>query len=184
MTRPRTLGVILAGGKSSRFGSDKALAEFEGRPLIAHVADMLAGQCDAIAVAGRDWGGLVRVNDTPEPGLGPLGGLLGALHHAEASGFDQVLTSGCDLIGLPGDLIALLSPAPALFADQPTIGLWPAALADRLAAFIKRDARRSIRGWAAEAGARTIAPASAIANVNYPSDLEAFRRRADPRSSP
>ena len=28
---------IIAGGSSKRFGSDKALAEFQGKPLIAHM---------------------------------------------------------------------------------------------------------------------------------------------------
>jgi molybdopterin-guanine dinucleotide biosynthesis protein A len=33
----RILGSILAGGGSTRFGSDKALAQFAGRQLIEHV---------------------------------------------------------------------------------------------------------------------------------------------------
>lgn len=35
--------VVLAGGESRRFGSDKALAQFRGGPLLAHV---LRGVCD------------------------------------------------------------------------------------------------------------------------------------------
>ena len=33
------LGVVLAGGKSTRFGSDKALAELGGRTLLARAVD-------------------------------------------------------------------------------------------------------------------------------------------------
>ena len=47
--------VVLAGGESRRFGSDKALAQFRGEPLIAHV---LRGVCAAgfaqIAIAAKD----------------------------------------------------------------------------------------------------------------------------------
>ena len=35
-------GVILAGGKSSRFGSNKALAMVDSKPLLQHVADLMS----------------------------------------------------------------------------------------------------------------------------------------------
>ena len=54
MTR-EACAVVLAGGESRRFGSDKALAQFRGAPLVAHV---LRGLCDAgfaqIALAAKD----------------------------------------------------------------------------------------------------------------------------------
>ncbi|MBA3896663.1 MAG: NTP transferase domain-containing protein, partial [Sphingomonadaceae bacterium] len=62
------LGAVLAGGASRRFGSDKALAMRDGRPLIAHVVDALATQVDAVVVCGRDWGGLPSIADRPAPG--------------------------------------------------------------------------------------------------------------------
>ncbi|MFM2236672.1 MAG: MobA-like transferase domain, partial [Pseudomonadota bacterium] len=34
----KRLGAIIAGGKATRFGSDKAAAQLNGRPLIEHVA--------------------------------------------------------------------------------------------------------------------------------------------------
>jgi molybdopterin-guanine dinucleotide biosynthesis protein A len=178
----RVLGAILAGGMARRFGSDKALAEIDGVAMLDRVARALAAECEAIVVVGRDWPGLVRVEDRPAPGLGPLGGLAGVLAYARLEGFDTVLTSGCDLPALPEGLLALLSPADAMLRGQPTIGLWRSEQADALAEWIEASADRSIRAWADRIGARRVAYAGEIANVNTPADLEAFRR-AGPRSS-
>ena len=178
----RLLGAILAGGMARRFGSDKALAEIDGVAMLDLVARHLAAECAAVVVIGRDWPGLARIEDAPRPGLGPLGGVAGALAHAALAGFDAVLTSGCDLPALPDGLAALLSPADAVLRGQPTIGLWRTRHAAPLAAWLEETEDRSIRAWADRIGARRVAYAGEIANVNTPADLEAFRR-ADPRSS-
>jgi molybdopterin-guanine dinucleotide biosynthesis protein A len=179
----RVLGVILAGGMARRFGSDKALASIDGRSMLDHVADRLRPQCDALMVAGRDWPGLDRIDDRPTPGLGPLGGLAGALAVARSGGFDAVLTAGCDLPGLPHDLRMRLGTPNAVLRGQPTIGLWDSGLADPLAGWLASTTDRSIRGWAIAANARYVAAESEIANVNTPDDLAAFNRPERPRSS-
>jgi len=49
--------VVLAGGRSSRFGRDKGLVNFRGKPLIAHIAEKLQGLGDECIVSigkGRD----------------------------------------------------------------------------------------------------------------------------------
>ena len=43
------VGVVLAGGRSTRFGADKALAEFGGASLFDRVRDVLARGCERIA---------------------------------------------------------------------------------------------------------------------------------------
>jgi len=171
----RVLGAILAGGRSSRFGSDKALALIDGRPMLEHVAGRLAGQCDGLVVVGRDWPAMHRVEDRPEPGLGPLGGLAGALAHARDHGFDAVLTSSCDLPALPGNLIDLLGAPDALLQRQPTIGLWDSAHADGLAAYLRSGAPRAVRAWAETIKASTVAWGEELANINTPGDLTAFK---------
>ena len=169
---------MLAGGASRRFGSDKALAMVAGVRLLDRVAAVLAAQCETVAVAGRDWPGLIRVDDRPAPGLGPLGGLAGVLAHAEACGFDAVLTSGCDLPFLPGNLVAMLGRPDAYLADQPTVGLWRSSHAEALRRFVETDAKRSIRGWGDAIGARRVAGVG-LANINTPEELIAPAVRAD-----
>ncbi len=164
------LGAVLAGGQSRRFGSDKALALLAGTPLIAHVLDALRPQVAALVVVGRDHAGERSLPDRPAPGLGPLGGLAAALSHAAAHGFDAVLTSGCDLPDLPPDLRERLAPAPAVATGQPLLGLWPAALAERLDRHLADGGDRSLRRWVAVAGAREV-DLGRFRNVNTPADL-------------
>lgn len=168
---PRILGAVLAGGRSSRFGSDKAAALFAGRPLIDHAADALRPWVDAVVVIGGDRPGAVP--DRPRPDLGPLGGLAGALAHARDTGFDTVLTLACDTPHLPDGLLAELTrSAPSVCVDSPTIGYWPASLADTLIAYLADAEDRSVRGWARRCDARPVVAAGRIANVNTPADLD------------
>ena len=166
---------MLAGGAARRFGSDKALAIYRGRPLIEHVLAALARETDAVVVTGRDWTGGIGIADNPGPGLGPLGGLCAALHHGAALGFDAVLSAGCDLPALPDGLGALLRPGPAHGAAQPTIGLWPVTLAPVLAAHIDAGGR-SLYGWAEARGARAV-DIGALPNINTPGDLAGLAER-------
>ena len=72
----RLIGVVLAGGRSSRMGRDKALLPWEGRPLIEHQIDVLrAAGAQAIKVSGDrpDYHGVAD----PVPQAGPLGGIAG-----------------------------------------------------------------------------------------------------------
>jgi molybdopterin-guanine dinucleotide biosynthesis protein A len=168
------LGAIFAGGQARRFGADKAAVLIDGVALIDWVAAALRPQCDATIVVGREWPGLASVADAPRPGLGPLGALAGALHYAAANGYRDVLTAGCDLPDVPGNLAALLAPAPAIVAGQPLIGLWPAELAAALLDHLRDCEDRSMRGWIDACGARRVLYAGAIANINTPADLASY----------
>lgn len=167
----KVLGAILAGGQSRRFGSDKAEAYFEGRALLEHVADALRPQTADLVVAGRDWPGLSKVADLPEAGIGPLGGLAGALDHAWRHDFDAVLTSGCDIIGLPNDLVERLKSAPAIVADMPIVGLWPVSMRAALLDWLSDSANRSVYSFADHIGARRVELDIPLRNINRPEDL-------------
>lgn len=164
----RTLGVVIAGGRSSRFGSDKAMASFAGRTLMDHALAAVARHADAVAVVGRACPGVIEIDDYPAPGLGPLGGLAGALRYARANGFAQVLSCGVDCIDFPAEL---LTSGPAYFETQPVLGLWPADAAPALEAFLASDARRSLIDFARSIGAAAVRSDVDPANVNTPEDL-------------
>ncbi len=170
-TYPPILGAIIAGGRSVRFGSDKALALIDGQPLIAHVAQALARQCAAVVVCGRDWDGLTRLDDRPSDGLGPLGGLNAALTHAAAHGFDGVLCCPVDVHPVPPDCADRLAGEGArVFADQHMLGYWPAALAAALDAFVAQGGRAMHR-WIIAAGAQRVPEPPGMININRREDL-------------
>lgn len=175
--RLRILGAVIAGGGSRRFGSDKARAELDGRTLLDHVIDGLSLQTHAMVICGRTVEGHKCLPDRPMPGLGPLGGLAAALHHAASCGFDGVLTSACDTPELPADLAAILGgPDAAVVVGQPLFGYWPAQLATELDAYLAHADNRAVGAWAARAGARRV-HAGEMANVNTVADLTALRKK-------
>ena len=166
----RLLGALIAGGQSRRFGSDKALAPIDGKPMLAHVIEALEKQVDKVVICGRDWPGLPALPDRPEAGQGPLGGICAALHHARENGFDAVLTAGCDTLPVPGHLVSLFDNQPGVITDQPLFGLWPANMAALLEAYLTGQPRRDMRGWIEYSGARDIDATIAFSNVNTPED--------------
>ena len=165
------MGAILAGGQSRRFGSDKALALYNGEPLIEHVFRRVRAQTESAVIVGRSDVGHISICDEPAPGLGPLGGLNGALIYARDDGFDAVLSAGVDVPNLPEDLVETLSgEGAAIVRSQPVVGLWPVELADELGAFLE-EGGRALYGFAERIGARQVAFDPPLMNVNEPKDL-------------
>jgi len=167
-------GVVLAGGASSRFGRDKAEEIWRGRTLLDWSIAALDPFCGTVFVAGRTHPTRESVADRPHAGLGPLGGLAGALTAARAGGFARLLSLPCDTPRLPADLLARLaaSPSAAFIASCPVIGIWPSAEADRLACSLDGDGPRSVRSWAEAIGANAIQIPEPILNINRPGDMD------------
>lgn len=78
MTRPADsagwTGVVLAGGRSSRMGRDKAGLEWQGRPLLEHMQALLRAAGAARVIVSGPYPGHDSVPDRV-PGQGPLGGI-------------------------------------------------------------------------------------------------------------
>jgi molybdenum cofactor guanylyltransferase len=78
-------GYVLAGGKSTRMGRDKALLELGGMPLVAHAVTKLRRICAEVNILSSrkelaEYAPLVR--DLHE-GCGPMGGLEAAFAHSQ-----------------------------------------------------------------------------------------------------
>ena len=176
------LGCVLAGGASSRFGSDKALAELGGRTLIARAVDSLSGWCEHVVVVGLAMAPAQTLPDWPRPGMGPLAGLAAALHLACDQDYESVLTCGVDSAALPEDLLALLTPGPAYIEDQPVIGLWPAQAVRTAEEILEGDGLHSMYRFTQALGARAVPVIGQTANINTPPDLAALEKQQLPRA--
>jgi molybdopterin-guanine dinucleotide biosynthesis protein A len=171
------LGVVLAGGQSSRFGSDKALAELGGHTLLARAVDALNGWCEYVVVAGREMAPAPTIPDWPRPGMGPLGGIAAGLRLAQDEGYEAILTCGVDSVNLPENLLEILTPAPACLADQPVVGLWPQAACKAVERILESDGRHSMLAFAEAVGARAVKTHSQSATINTPADRAAMEQR-------
>ena len=170
----KRLGAIIAGGKATRFGADKAAALLNGQPLIEHVADGLRNQVDALLICGREWPGMDWIEDRPARDMGPLAGLNAALHYAQQNGFDEVATAGCDALPI-AHFPSKLDSARAFFVEKNYLsGLWPVGLASLLEIHLSEQENHSMRGWIARIGARPLPSTGTIHNLNTPWDLAKY----------
>ncbi len=164
-------GALLAGGAARRFGRDKAIEPVAGKTMIDHVYSALAPHCAVMVVCGRPWGGLTMLDDIPEAGLGPLGGLNAALAHAKDSGCDGVLCAPIDILGLPDDLVQRLCGfGPAVFATQYLVGYWPVDYGPQLHQFLFNGGR-VVKHWLEIANVCRVVEPDGLRNINRPGDL-------------
>ncbi|MBJ6367264.1 molybdenum cofactor guanylyltransferase [Snuella sedimenti] len=93
-------GIILAGGKSSRMGTDKGLIMFKGMPFFQHIANALHPLVGEIIVISNhsayDIFGFKRFEDLIK-NAGPLAGVYTGLKHSKTE-FNLVLSCDVPLI--------------------------------------------------------------------------------------
>ncbi len=102
-------GIILAGGKSSRFGQDKGLYLYQGQPLVLHALETIKPLCSEILISTNKpeeyaFTGFSAITDLVKD-CGPLGGIFSGLVHAS---HNKILFLGCDMPLVPGELMDLL----------------------------------------------------------------------------
>ena len=92
--------VILAGGKSSRMGTDKALLEYDGKQFIEQIAKELSSFEERIIARGSNsrFSDLIEEEWTVIPDIYPDHGPIGGLHAAlSACKSDALFVVTCDM---------------------------------------------------------------------------------------
>lgn len=102
-------GIILAGGKSSRMGQDKALLQLEGETLISRSIRELKRYVNEVIIVDNQqdkypFSGVKRIKDNYQ-GLGPLAGIQAGLRAARG---DYAFIMACDMPFFDGKIIKLL----------------------------------------------------------------------------
>lgn len=89
---------IMAGGKSSRMGTDKSFVQFNGRPMIEVVIDAVAGLGDETLLITNKPADYTHLNlpmvGDVYPDHGSLGGIFTAVH---AASHPHTLVVACDM---------------------------------------------------------------------------------------
>ena len=192
--------LILAGGRSSRMGQNKADLPLAGKTILGHVVDRLAPQVISIVLnapeASENIRGLRLVPDLRPGQAGPLEGVLAGLFDLQAQDTDasHLVTVPCDSPFLPLDLVAHLKAdaGPETIAvatsdgrTHPVFALWPKSIADdlekwlvdpdnrRLRAFLDRHSTVYVDFPILDIGGEMLDP---FLNINTPEDLALAKR--------
>lgn len=196
MTGPAVVGLVLAGGRSVRFGGEKAVARLQGKPLLLWAAERLSHMAGQVGVNVRPGteaealaitAGMARLYDAPGDPLGPLAGVKAGLVWAQELGARTLAVSPCDAPLLPDDLYARLLESAgdgAAMAEtseglQPLCALWPVAALQRVRDALTGGAHPPTWRLLESLGARKVwfDAAEAFANVNTPDDLASLQSR-------
>jgi molybdopterin-guanine dinucleotide biosynthesis protein A len=199
-------GIILAGGRSRRMGTEKALLPLPGAKRVTFVEQLaatLAGQCREVLLVARDeeqaagYGLLrergVRILTDKLPDCGPLMGLYSGLSAMDPARSSHALVVAVDMPLLQAPLLAFLLAQPRTDAlllpvvngtAQVLCAIYPQALVALIEQRL-REGRREPRSlleiapvqYIDEAQLRAVDPClRSFVNVNTPEDLQALRR--------
>ncbi len=164
---------ILAGGLSTRFGSDKAAHVIGGETLLERTGRICAGAGVVATVVARHQrpGGLTTLVE-PDGPRHPLWGVAAALSEAAARNQRAALVVPVDLPGLSVAALQTLlaGSAPTHARGQPLLALLPTHLSDLAAAYARRGG--SVRAFLDEAGS-AVTDVGAFENLNRPSAVGA-----------
>ena len=181
MNENNILAVILAGGKSKRFGQEKSQVKLGDKTLLEHSLSKLKSKFDKILIVTnsntiKDY---KTINDCIEGQLGPLVGVLSAMKWIKKNKFSYnwIATFPCDTPFFNISIIEEFYKASKLNDNllyfvkskekrHNIFGLWSLKLIEILEKDIIENNYRKVEKWANKIGVKTI-------NVPY-EDIDPF----------
>lgn len=145
-------GIILAGGKSSRMGTDKGFVLYKGKPFIQHVLEAIKPLVDTVIIVSDntdyDVFNTIRINDSIK-NAGPLAGLYTGLNYSKTA---QNLVLSCDVPIISTEVLEKLVNAISSDFDivqlksknktMPLLATYHKECAATFLALLKNDERR------------------------------------------
>ena len=197
MKEHNILGVILAGGKSSRFGSNKSLSNLSNSKLIEHVINKINKHFTEILIISNDsklildYPNIKIIKDCKEGYLGPLVGVLSAMKYANQNNkYNWVITFPCDTPFFDETIIEKLiqktsSKNKKIFLIKEKkqrhniFGIWSTSLEKTLEQDLNNNFRK-VDLWAYKIGCtyieKDIKKENEFLNINTKEDLELAER--------
>ena len=190
MSENNILGVVLAGGKSKRFGEDKSKIKLEGKTLIEHTLDKIKIKFNRIIIISNSKisNDYLVIKDCIDGHQGPLVGVLTAMKWIKENNhlYNWIATFPCDTPFFNVSLIDkffdvsqskdnLLYFAKSQKKRHNIFGLWSLELIETLEKDIIENKYRKVEEWANKIGAKTIDVANKetdkFFNINTKEDL-------------
>ena len=191
MSENNILGVVLAGGKSKRFGEDKSKIKLNGKNLIQHTLDKIKTKFKTIVIVSNNKisNDYFTVKDCIDGQLGPLVGVLSAMKWIKTNNhsYDWLATFPCDTpffnVSLIDKFIEASKSSNDLLYFAKTkekrhniFGLWSLKLIETLEMDIVKNNYRKVEKWADKIGVKTInisyKEVDPFFNINTKADLE------------
>jgi len=182
--RARIQGVVLCGGKSSRFGSPKAFFEKDGVTLVERALRVMRPLVDQISLAIGDWDSDrwpdVAVVPDRISGIGPMGGLHALLHEMT---HEWLLVLPVDIPSMPSETLSMLVSAAqrgdlaVVAVDEdgrlhPLCALYHRSMRSEIDAAVARKQYSPTRLLSGMNNVRYVTfPDESLRNANRPEDL-------------
>ena len=198
MNENNILGVILAGGKSRRFGEDKSKIKLGNKTLLEHVIDKVEKEFSELLIISNNQNykfkskRIFLVQDFIKGQLGPLIGVLSAMKWVELNkkNYKWIATFPCDTPFFDIKIIEYLkiksfeTKKKLVFLKSEEkrhniFGLWSLDLKDILENDIKNNIRK-VEIWADKIGSDIIniekGKFDSFLNINTKNDLEIAKK--------
>ena len=201
MIENNIIGIILAGGKSSRFGEDKSIIRLGSKTLLDHTIDKIEKEFNEILIISKDKKynfknkKIYTVKDCIEGQLGPLAGILTAMKwvNENKKNYKWIASFPCDTPFFDSKLISKLklktkeTSKKLIFLNSDKkrhniFGIWSMDLIETLEKDIKNSFRK-VEIWADKVGYESInintEKFDRFLNINTKKDLEKAKENID-----